>query len=103
MANILVKWVLPTTRESGKPLQIGDIKDVEILLSADGGVNFGSFGKYVPTILETLVTDLEPGEWFFAGVVTDNANKSSKPVKTSLLVPDTTPPGTLISLLLNLQ
>jgi len=102
MANVNVKWVLPDTRESTKPLAIGDIDYVEIFISADNGVNFGSFGRYEPNILETTVTDLEPGMWFFGGIVTDIRGSSGKMLKASINIPDNTPPGTLLSLTLSL-
>ncbi len=102
MANVKVMWVLPTTRDSGKPLSVGDIDYVSINLSSDGGLNFGEFGRYEPNVLETMVTDLEPGEWFFSGIVVDTAGRPSKATKKSIVVPDTSPPGALLSLTLEL-
>jgi len=102
MANVKVNWVLPDTRDSGKPLNVGEIDFVSISISSDGGANFGEYGQYEPSVLETTVTDLEPGEWFFSGVVVDIGGKSSKTTKASIVVPDDTPPGALLLLTLTL-
>jgi len=103
MANVNLNWVLPTTRESQKPLSLGEIDYVEIFMSSDGGQNYGSYDKFEPNILNTTITDLEAGDWFFYGVVVDIGGKVSKPVKVSLNVPDTSPPGSLLSLTIDLS
>jgi hypothetical protein len=95
MANVKVSWVLPTTRESGKPLAVNDIDVVTLEQSADGGANFVVIDVLPPTILETTVTDLEPGEWFFRGTVRDRAGRTSKPVVGSISIADNTAPGEL--------
>ena len=102
MANVKLNWVLPTTRESGKPLAPEDVGHVTILLSADGGANFGEFGQFTRDVLETTVTDLEPGNWVFGGVVVDTAKKASKMTTANITIPDATAPGALISLTLSL-
>jgi hypothetical protein len=53
MARVTVNWVLPTTRESGKPLAVSAIKDVLIEVSADG-TSYTTVGRYPPTTLTTL-------------------------------------------------
>lgn len=103
MANVRVKWTLPTTRQSGLPLQVSDIAAVEIAQSADGGASFGVIDVLPPTTLETVVQDLEPGEWFFRGVVVDKAGRRSDPKSGSVVVPDETPPGQLLTLVLTLE
>jgi hypothetical protein len=95
MANVKVSWVLPTTRESGKPLAVTDIDSVQIEQSADGGANYVVIDVLPPTVLETTVTDLEPGDWFFRGIVLDKAGRPSKPVTGSISIADNTPPGEL--------
>jgi len=102
MPDVKVNWVLPTTRTSEKPLSVGEIDYVEILISSDGGASFGSYGQYEANVLETVVTDLEPGEWFFAGVVVDINGKASKQTKANITIPDDTPPNALLSLTLTL-
>ena len=102
MANIRVQWGLPTTRESGKPLSAGAISRVKLEISADEGANWGLFGEYGPSTLETTVTDLEPGVWSFRGTVFDTAGRVSKPLVASVTIEDTTPPSALPSLTLTL-
>lgn len=95
MANVKVSWTLPTVRESGKPLAIGDIKAVLLSLSADGGANYGQLDSFPPSVLETVVTELEPGEWFFRGVVVDTKDRVGAPDTKSIVIEDQTPPGVL--------
>lgn len=102
MANVKVVWALPTTRESGKPLDPADIAEVEIEMSADLGANFTSIGTFLPNILETVVTELEPGEWRFRGFVWDTQGRNSKYTNASVVIPDNTNPGVLQSLTLSL-
>ena len=101
MANVNVNWVLPTTRTSGKPLNPADIAAMHLSISIDG-VNFSPFNSFAPDVLSTEVTELEPGEWFFSGVVEDTQQRVSIPRVTSIVIPDTTPPSGLLSLSLNL-
>lgn len=95
MANVKVTWVLPTVRESGKPLAVEDIKHVLIEASADAGANYGLLDKFLPDVLETVVTELEPGEWFFKGVVVDTKDREGKPTVDSIVIEDLSPPGPL--------
>ena len=98
--SLTVTWVLPTTRESGKPLNPADIAAVELALSADGGVNYSPYGAYTPDVLSTVIPELEAGEWTVAGTVKDTAGRLSKVVTASVVVPDDTAPGALTSLTL---
>lgn len=104
MPNVTVSWTLPTTRESGKPLNPADIRGVNIEISADG-VDFGEIGEFPPTELSTVVQDLEPGAWMFRGTVFDTKDRPSAPVEASIDIPvpeDVTPPSALPTLTLSL-
>jgi hypothetical protein len=101
MADVNVNWVLPTTRTSGKPLNPADIAAMELALSIDG-TNFTPFDSYTRDILSTVVTELEPGDWYFRGVVVDTLNRRSLPRVSSINIPDLTPPGALLALNLSL-
>lgn len=92
--SVNVSWVLPTTRESGKPLANTDIQGVELSLSADN-VNWSAYDTFPAAVLATVIPELEIGEWFVQGVVVDTAGKRSKPVVKSIVVPDETAPGAL--------
>lgn len=99
MANLRIQWVLPTVRQSGLPLPVEEIANVRIDLSADGGQSYGEIGVYAPNILETIVQDLEPGEWFVRGTVVDVQNRQSTPVSSSIVIADDSPPGGLTLIL----
>lgn len=92
--TVNVSWVLPTTRESGKPLDPAQIALVELELSADN-VNFAQYNAFPPNVLSTAIPELEIGEWFVRGVVVDTNGKRSKPVVKSIVVPDDSAPGIL--------
>lgn len=94
MANVRVQWALPTTRESGKPLNPADIEAVSIEISADG-TNYAPVGDFAPNTLETVVSDVDFGEFFFRGTVRDTNGRVSNPVVASIVNEDTTPPGEL--------
>ena len=101
MANLRINWTLPTTRESGKPLPVGEIKHVLVELSADG-TNFAPVGTFPTTVLTTEVQDVDFGEWTVKGRVVDVKDRVSQPVSASIVIVDETPPGVLPTLTLNL-
>ena len=92
--SVNVSWVLPTTRESGKPLDPAQIAGVELSLSADG-VNFTAYDTFAKEVLATVIPDLDIGEWFVQGVVIDTTGKRSKPTVKSIVVLDESAPGVL--------
>ena len=102
MARVTVNWVLPTTRQSGKPLDPAAIKHVLIEVSADG-VEYARVGTYTPDIRSAVVDDVDFGEWFFRGTVVDTAGRQSLPLIASIVNEDTTPPGQLVDLTLTLS
>lgn len=98
--NVNVSWVLPTTRESTKPLANTDIASVELSLSVDN-VNWSVYNSFPKEVLSTVIPELEIGEWFVAGVVVDTAGKRSKPLVKSVVVPDDSAPSALGDLTLS--
>ena len=97
--SLNVSWVLPTTRESGKPLALADIAGVELSLSTDGKF-WSVYDTFTNDVLATVIPELEIGEWFVSGVVVDTTGKRSKPLVQSVVIPDESPPGNLTSLVL---
>jgi hypothetical protein len=93
MANVKLSWALPTVRLSGKPLDPATIREVEIAISGDGGVNFAVSDVLAPATLETIFQDLEPGVWQFRGVVVDTAGRRGPAAVASISIEDTTAPG----------
>lgn len=102
MANLRISWVLPTTRESGKPLNPADIAGVLIELSADRGASYVVVGNYPPNVLQTLIEDVDYGDWFVRGTVQDTAGRLSLPVVASINRQDTTNPG-VVAITLTLE
>jgi hypothetical protein len=92
--SVNVSWVLPTTRESGKPLSLAEIAGVELSLSVDN-VNWTAYDSFPAAVLATVIPELDIGTWFVRGVVVDTAGKKSKPVVASIAVPDESAPGVL--------
>ena len=99
MRDVTVTWVLPTTRESGKPLAPADIDRVILEMSVDGS-NYVGVDEFPSSVLSTAVVELESGEWFFRGTVRDTKGRKSKPVVRSIVIEDDTPPGPLVELTL---
>lgn len=102
MSNLRIGWTLPTLRESGKPLKVEDIDHVRIEISADGGQNYALVGDFQPSVLETVVQDVDFGTWTVRGVVEDTKGRLSNPVVASVVNEDTTPPAELF-ITLNLE
>ncbi len=96
--NVTLVWALPTTRASGKPLAVTDIKHVVIEISANDGNSWALLGEFPPQVLSTDLTDLDYGTWTFRGVVVDTKDRPSDPLLATLVNEDTTPPSVLLSL-----
>jgi hypothetical protein len=82
------------------PLDPAQIAGVELAISADKGANWSVYDTFPPTVLSTVIPELEIGEWQVSGVVVDTAGKRSKPTYGTIVVPDETAPGNLVSLVL---
>lgn len=93
MANVKVRWVLPTVRQSGRPLDISQIAGAEIAISADAGATFSVDGVYPPDVTETVFSELEAGDWLFRCVVIDTAGRRSNPALGGITIADESPPG----------
>jgi len=98
MKNVKLNWALPTQRTSGFPLNVADIANVEVSLSADAGVNWAVLGTVLPGVpQEFLQTELEIGDWQFKLVVVDTASKRSADHIELVNVPDETAPNGVAS------
>lgn len=103
MKTALITWDLPTTRQSGLPLAITDIKHVEVLLSADLGATYGLLDAVAPPVTQLSVPDLEVGEWRFRLVVVDTADRRSSNIDVTAIVPDESAPGTVTNVNITLS
>ena len=93
MASVRVAWVLPTTRESGKPLAVEDIRHVRVEMSADAGANFVLISDFPPAVLETQVDDVDFGSWLFRAACVDTKGRVSDWAVGTVVIEDTTPPS----------
>ena len=93
MANVRLRWTLPTTRTLGGPLAPGDISGVEIAVSADGGANYTVADVFTPDVLETLFTEVDLGTWTYRCVVIDSLGQRSGSRYATVTVVDTSPPS----------
>lgn len=98
MADVNLAWEFPTTRKSGKPLALSDIKLTELQISADEGTNYVGLTSVNAPAKTHTVTELEPGKWFFRGRPVDTQNRAAESWLTgSVEIMDQTPPGQLAS------
>jgi hypothetical protein len=88
MSNARLNWTLPTTRVGGVALDVTDIEFVEILMSADGGNNFGGVVQAPPSVLEHVVADLASGTYIFKAIVQDTEGRRSAEVTRAAEVGD---------------
>ena len=93
MRNAIVSYDLPTTRQSGLPLDPADIAGVEVSLSADGGANFAVLDTVAPPATSLEQTELEPGDYMFRLIVIDTNGRRGNPVDEPFAIPDDTAPG----------
>lgn len=103
MKNVRIAWELPTTRESGLPLDVANIQHVEVFLSADLGANFVPLNIVAPPTLDLLVPDVDIGDWIFRLVVVDTDNRTSVAIDTPVNVPDETNPGSVVNVLVTFE
>lgn len=92
--NVNVSWTLPTTRESGKPLNPLDIASVNLEISVDNAT-WSPYDSFPRDVTETVIPELDIGDWFVRGTVVDTNGRSSAPVIESITIPDETAPGAL--------
>ncbi len=97
MKNILITWVLPTTRQLGAPLPVSEILNAHIELSANGGADFSSIGDFDPATLSVPVNDLPfSDQYVVRGNVVDTDDQPGNFVAVAFTVADDSPPGDLV-------
>lgn len=103
MASVKVKWTLPTTRASGKPLALADVAGVKLQISANGGQTYTDLPQAKATDTERLFQDLEPGEWRWRGAAVDTKGRTASWSNATFVIEDTSPPGVLPTFVVELQ
>lgn len=97
-------WVLPTTRESGGPLPIEEIRHTVIQASLDQGSTWTPLVNVPPgETQQFFIQDAEAGQWDFRGVVVDTNGRTANPVFGSATVPDETAPGPITEFSVTLE
>lgn len=97
MRNILINWVLPTTRQLGGPLPVSEIKFATIELSGDAGASFAPVGDFPPPQLSVPVADLPfSDQYIVRGRVEDITDQPGAYVEVPFTVDDNSPPGVLV-------
>lgn len=97
MKNVIISWVLPTTRQLGGPLPVEDIEHVVIELSADAGASYSLIGDFPPSVLSVPVNDLPfSDQYIVRGTVVDTALQPGNSVTKPFTVGDDSPPGDLV-------
>lgn len=92
MKTVQITWDLPTTRESGNPLDVLEIAGVDISLSADLGANFVLLGTVLPPdVQERIIPDLVDGDYIIRLVVRTVGGEESSGVDVDVLI-DTSAP-----------
>ncbi len=101
--NIQLTWGLPTTRVAGGPLDSAEILSVEVLISADAGLNYVALVDRLPTEAQELfIPDQDWGEWWFRFIVHTTDNKSSANLDFPVTVPDDSAPETVVNVQVSL-
>lgn len=93
MANVRLRWILPSVRQNGRPLDVSSIAGTEIAISANGGADFTVTDVVPSPVTELVINELEPGTWVFRGVVLDSAGRRSNPSVAEITIEDDSPPG----------
>ena len=92
-SNVLLDWVVPTTRDDGSVLQISEIASYEIYYYADDGTTNGTSVSVAATSdTGTLVTsfqlnNLAEGDYFFSIATVDtqgNVSEFVEPIALSI-------------------
>jgi len=100
MANLIINWILPTQRESGRPLPVSEIRHVSVELGVSATGPFTALGDFPPSVLTTTVEDLAAGEWSVRATVTDIRGKVSKPTIASDFADESAPGQVTLALTL---
>lgn len=96
--SVVLSWELPTSREEGGPLAFSEIRDTQVELSLNGGVDYVPLDTVLPTDLQELSGgDLQYGTYYFKFVVTDIDGLSGAALEFPVAVPDDSAPGQVVN------
>ncbi len=86
-----INWELPTTRQSGLPVDAAEVLGTEVALSVVGGVYSVLDPMLPPDILEHVIPDLTPGDYLCRLVPIDTADVRGAETELQFNVPDESP------------
>lgn len=89
MANVRLRWTLPTTRVDGRALPVGEIQSSQVSIKLQGAPDFTPLAEVLAPGAELLQTDLDPGDYTFRVQVVDKQTppKASAAVDGSVNIP----------------
>lgn len=92
MRDATFTWVLPTERESGRPIPLNELAGTQVSLSADAGANWTEIDN-VPAGAEQTVSvqDLDNGDWIVRFEVADTEGRVGQPYDHPFVSDDTAP------------
>lgn len=92
MAKIATaRWELPTTRQSGLPVDPAEVQGVEVALSVVGGVYSVLEPLVPPDTLEHAIPDLTPGDYLCRMAPIDMDDVRGAETELPFSIPDETP------------
>lgn len=93
--NVTISWDLPTVRDDGSPLSVGDITEVQVSIRVDNpSAPWTSVGAVTPLSPQDFTAgDVDVGDWEYRLVVVDTKGKESAPVDTKFTVVSDAIPG----------
>ena len=103
MADAQINWILPTTRREGGALPESEIKHVVVQLSLDGGTNFALVDNIAPPEVSIPVADLDFGDWIVELTVVDTNDQPGAPLNTPFQIKDSSPPGQVTNVTVDLS
>lgn len=82
MANVRLRWTLPTPTPNQRP-----IASILIEGRVDGAPGYTELNVLSPGDTEVILQNVAPGLWFFAGTVVDDFDQMSVRAEGSVAIP----------------
>lgn len=92
MGDATARWLLPTVRASGLPMDPAHVKHIEVALAVVGGP-FSPLEIVPPPKLDHVIPDLSPGNYLCRLVAVDLESDRGEATELPFTIPDTSPPG----------
>lgn len=107
MRTATVNWLLPSTRDLGGDLSEQEIAGVEVELALEGTNPVQVAATVAPPIsggsLSHTISDLDFANWYFRLTVLGTDGQRGNPVDAPFAIVDTSPPGTVTNVTVDLS